>query len=210
MPTIKNIVEDALEIAFDRLQVEPLIRESVTIAVLRKSKLNKFYGRRVTILTPEETAAKKLATKLRSEETKVDLRKYTEIESTIVGIICKIHRIKVEDFVKKLRYRELVEARFQFTAVLFLQLHYTYVKIGGLLAKDHSTLIYVVRQHLNLYDLQEPYKAKYHRVLNEIEETYPDLLNTAVNTNIVIQRAKKSTRLLKRLSHNEEVNRRSR
>jgi hypothetical protein len=103
-----------------------------------------------------------------------------------MSIICRVHKVNVEDFVRLRRGRELVDARFQFAAVFRLQFYYTLSKIGFLLSKDHSSIIHSIKKHKDFYDTVSSYKAQYVKVLNEIEKEYPGLLNTTLNPNIIL------------------------
>lgn len=186
MPTVHDIVKEALDLALKDLKIEALVQESVWIKMKSKTKYSNYYQRRVTITSPEEAAAKRLARFNASQKTKTNLRKFTELEQSILSIVCRVHKIKVEDFLKVRRGRELVDARFQFAAVLRLQFYYTFTKIAFLLGKDHSSIIHSIKQHKDFYDTISSYKALYIRVLNEIEKDYPGLLNTTLNPNIIL------------------------
>ena len=186
MPTVHDIVKEALDLALKDLKIEALVQESVWIKMKSKTKYSNYYQRRVTITSPEEAAAKRLARFNASQKTKTNLRKFTELEQSVLSIVCRVHKIKVEDFLKVRRGRELVDARFQFAAVLRLQFYYTFTKIAFLLGKDHSSIIHSIKQHKDFYDTISSYKALYIRVLNEIEKDYPGLLNTTLNPNIIL------------------------
>ena len=186
MPTVHDIVKEALDLALKDLKIEALVQESVWIKMKSKTKYSNYYQRRVTITSPEEAAAKRLARFNASQKTKTNLRKFTELEQSVLSIVCRVHKIKIEDFLKVRRGRELVDARFQFAAVLRLQFYYTFTKIAFLLGKDHSSIIHSIKQHKDFYDTISSYKALYIRVLNEIEKDYPGLLNTTLNPNIIL------------------------
>ena len=213
MPTVHDIVKEALDLALKDLKIEALVQESVWIKMKSKTKYSNYYQRRVTITSPEEAAAKRLARFNASQKTKTNLRKFTELEQSILSIVCRVHKIKVEDFLKVRRGRELVDARFQFAAVLRLQFYYTFTKIAFLLGKDHSSIIHSIKQHKDFYDTISSYKALYIRVLNEIEKDYPGLLNTTLNPNIILvesragygKREKVVTSISEQLN-NEEAN----
>ena len=59
MPRVKDIVNEALEIVFAKLKIEPLMQESLLNTVNLKSKNKEFYQRRINIIDPEEYARKK-------------------------------------------------------------------------------------------------------------------------------------------------------
>ena len=102
-------------------------------------------------------------------------------------IVCDVHKVSIADFILYSRKREFVEARFQFAATLLIQFHYTYMKVGELLNKDHSTIIHSIRQHCDFYDTIASYKTRYNQVLNRIEQANPGIMTTKLNPNIVIQ-----------------------
>ena len=117
MPSVHDIVKEALALALKDLNVEPLVQEGVWNRTRNASKYSKYYSRRVSIVTSEEAAAKRLATFQKSQETKVNLRKFNELEQSILSIVCRVHKVDIEDFVRLRRVRELVDARFQFAAI---------------------------------------------------------------------------------------------
>jgi len=187
MPRIKDIVDEALEIVFDKLKIEALVREGLLEVVRKKSKNKQYYSRRVSIVDPEEAARKKKLAMEKSLQVRVNLAKFTEFELEVMRICCEVNKVSIGDFVLYSRKRELVETRFQFAAVLLIQFHYTYMKVGRLLGKDHSTIVHAIRQHCDFYDTITSYKTKYNQILNKIEEKYPESMTTKVNPNIVIQ-----------------------
>lgn len=186
MPSVHDIVKEALALALKDLNVEPLVQEGVWNRTRNASKYSKYYSRRVSIVTSEEAAAKRLATFQKSQETKVNLRKFNELEQSILSIVCRVHKVDIEDFVRLRRGRELVDARFQFAAIFRLQFYYTLSKIAGLLSKDHSSIIHAIKKHKDFYDTISSYKSQYVKVLNEIEKEYPGALNTTLNPNIIL------------------------
>ena len=60
MPTVHDIVKEALALAFKDLKVESLVQEGVWNRTRSKSKYSKYYTKNVTIVTPEEAAANRL------------------------------------------------------------------------------------------------------------------------------------------------------
>lgn len=210
MPRIKDIVEEALEIVFDKLKVEALVRESLLTAVKQKAKNKEFYQRRINIVDPEEYARKKRLAAERSQQVKVNLAKFTDFEQAVVKIVCDVHKVRVEEFVKLTRKREYVEARFQFAAILLIQFHYTYVKVGNLLGKDHSTIIHAIRQHVDFYDVMNSYKVRYNQILNKVDELFPGMMNTEVKPNVIIQTLDSRRRRLKRKEVHEKISEYSR
>jgi hypothetical protein len=186
MPSVHDIVKEALALALKDLNVEPLVQEGVWNRTRNASRYSKYYSKRVSIVTSEEAAAKRLATFQKSQETKVNLRKFNELEQSILSIVCRVHKVDIEDFVRLRRGRELVDARFQFAAIFRLQFYYTLSKIAGLLSKDHSSIIHAIKKHKDFYDTISSYKSQYVKVLNEIEKEYPGALNTTLNPNIIL------------------------
>lgn len=186
MPSVHDIVKEALALALKDLNVEPLVQEGVWNRTRNASKYSKYYSRNVSIVTSEEAAAKRLATFQKSQQTKVNVRKFNELEQSILSIVCRVHKVDIEDFVRLRRGRELVDARFQFAAVFRLQFYYTLSKVAGLLSKDHSSIIHAIKKHKDFYDTISSYKSQYVKVLNEIEKEYPGILNTTLNPNIIL------------------------
>lgn len=186
MPAVHDIIKESLDIAFKHLKVESLVQEAVWNKIRDKSKLIKYHTRNVTIISPEEAAAKRVATYRRSLETKINLRRFTDFEKDILAIICKVHKIEIEDFARFRRERSLVDARFQFAAIFRLQFCYSLAKIGNLLSRDHTSIIHSIKKHKDFYDTIASYKNQYVKVLNAIEEQFPGLLKTSLNPNIIL------------------------
>lgn len=210
MPRIKDIVDEALEIVFKKLKVEPLMQESLMNTINLKAKNKVYYQRRINQVDPAEAALKRKITAEKSQQVKINLARFTEFEQTILRIVCKVNRINIEEFVKLCRKREYVEARFQFAAVLLIQFHYTYVKVGSLLVKDHSTIIHAIRQHVDFYELLTSYKVKYNQILNAVDEEFPGMMNTEVKSNVIVETLDSNRRRTRRKEIHEKISEYSR
>jgi chromosomal replication initiation ATPase DnaA len=210
MPRIKDIVDEALEIVFKKLKVEPLMQESLMNTINLKAKNKVYYQRRINQVDPAEAALKRKISAEKSQQVKINLARFTEFEQTILRIVCKVNRINIEEFVKLCRKREYVEARFQFAAVLLIQFHYTYVKVGNLLVKDHSTIIHAIRQHVDFYELLTSYKVKYNQILNAVDEEFPGMMNTEVKSNVIVETLDSNRRRTRRKEIHEKISEYSR
>lgn len=210
MPRIKDIVDEALEIVFKKLKVEPLMQESLMNTINLKAKNKVYYQRRINQVDPAEAALKRKITAEKSQQVKINLARFTDFEQTILRIVCKVNRINIEEFVKLCRKREYVEARFQFAAVLLIQFHYTYVKVGNLLVKDHSTIIHAIRQHVDFYELLTSYKVKYNQILNAVDEEFPGMMNTEVKANVIVETLDSNRRRTRRKEIHEKISEYSR
>lgn len=210
MPRIKDIVDEALEIVFKKLKVEPLMQESLMNTINLKAKNKVYYERRINQVDPAEAALKRKITAEKSQQVKINLARFTDFEQTILRIVCKVNRINIEEFVKLCRKREYVEARFQFAAVLLIQFHYTYVKVGNLLVKDHSTIIHAIRQHVDFYELLSSYKVKYNQILNAVDEEFPGMMNTEVKANVIVETLDSNRRRNRRKEIHEKISEYSR
>jgi len=210
MPRIKDIVDEALEIVFKKLNIEPLVQESLMNTVNQKTKNKQFYQRRINMIDPEEYARKKKLAQERAQMVKVNLAKFTDFEQAVLKIVCDVHKIRVEEFVKLSRKREYVEARFQFAAVLLIQFHYTYIKVGSLLGKDHSTIIHAIRQHVDFYDVVNSYKVRYNQILNAVDAQFPNMMNTEVKPNVIVQTLDSRRRRAARKKIHEKISEYSR
>lgn len=210
MPRIKDIVDEALEIVFKKLKVEPLMQESLMNTINLKAKNKVYYQRRINQVDPAEAALKRKITAEKSQQVKINLARFTDFEQTILRIVCKVNRINIEEFVKLCRKREYVEARFQFAAVLLIQFHYTYVKVGSLLVKDHSTIIHAIRQHVDFYELLTSYKVKYNQILNAVDEEFPGMMNTEVKSNVIVETLDSNRRRTRRKEIHEKISEYSR
>jgi hypothetical protein len=45
-----------------------------------------------------------------------------------------------------------------------------------------------MKQHLNFSNSIKSYKTRYNQVINMMEETYPGLMSTTLNPNIIVRR----------------------
>ena len=188
MPRIKDIINEALEIAFDKLEVEALVRYNIMLLVLKKTKNKQYYSKVINNIDPEELRLKRKLAMIKAHELKVNLDKFSEFELGVMHIVCDINALTVKDFTINSRKRELTEARFHFAAVLLIHFNYTYKKVGILLGRDHSTIIHSMKQHLNFSNSIKSYKTRYNQIINMMEETYPGLMSTTLNPNIIVRR----------------------
>jgi hypothetical protein len=188
MPRIKDIINEALEIAFDKLEVEALVRYNIMLLVLKKTKNKQYYSKVINDINPEELRLKRKLAMMKAHELKVNLDRFSEFELGVMHIVCDINAMTVKDFTINSRKRELTEARFHFAAVLLIHFNYTYKKVGTLLGRDHSTIIHSMKQHLNFSSSIKSYKTRYNQIINKMEETYPGLMSTTLNPNIIVRR----------------------
>lgn len=187
MPRIKDIVDEALEIVFNKLEVGELERSGLLKLVSKKTENKRYYERKIGEIDPEVYKERKRLAEEKAKQIKINLNCYNDFETQVMQIVCDVHKVSIADFILYSRKREFVEARFQFAATLLIQFHYTYMKVGELLNKDHSTIIHSIRQHCDFYDTIASYKTRYNQVLNRIEQANPGIMTTKLNPNIVIQ-----------------------
>lgn len=187
MPRIKDIVDEALEIIFDKLEVGQLERAGLLKLVSKKTENKRYYERKIGEIDPEVYKERRRLAQEKAQQIKINLSCYNDFETQVMQIVCDVHKVSIADFILYSRKREFVEARFQFAATLLIQFHYTYMKVGELLNKDHSTIIHSIRQHCDFYDTIASYKTRYNQVLNRIEQANPGIMTTKLNPNIVIQ-----------------------
>jgi chromosomal replication initiation ATPase DnaA len=187
MPRIKDIVDEALEIVFNKLEVGQLERAGLLKLVSKKTENKRYYERKIGEIDPEVYKERKRLAEEKAKQIKINLSCFNDFETQVMQIVCDVHKVSIADFILYSRKREFVEARFQFAATLLIQFHYTYMKVGELLNKDHSTIIHSIRQHCDFYDTIASYKTRYNQVLNRIEQANPGIMTTKLNPNIVIQ-----------------------
>ena len=187
MPRIKDIVDEALEIIFDKLEVGQLERAGLLKLVSKKTENKRYYERKIGEIDPEVYKERRRLAQEKAQQIKINLSCFNDFETQVMQIVCDVHKVSIADFILYSRKREFVEARFQFAATLLIQFHYTYMKVGELLNKDHSTIIHSIRQHCDFYDTIASYKTRYNQVLNRIEQANPGIMTTKLNPNIVIQ-----------------------
>lgn len=187
MPRIKDIVDEALEIVFNKLEVGQLERAGLLKLVSKKTENKRYYERKIGEIDPEVYKERRRLAQEKAQQIKINLSCFNDFETQVMQIVCDVHKVSIADFILYSRKREFVEARFQFAATLLIQFHYTYMKVGELLNKDHSTIIHSIRQHCDFYDTIASYKTRYNQVLNRIEQANPGIMTTKLNPNIVIQ-----------------------
>lgn len=187
MPRIKDIVDEALEIVFNKLEVGQLERAGLLKLVSKKTENKRYYERKIGEIDPEVYKERKRLAEAKAKQIKINLSCFNDFETQVMQIVCDVHKVSIADLILYSRKREFVEARFQFAATLLIQFHYTYMKVGELLNKDHSTIIHSIRQHCDFYDTIASYKTRYNQVLNRIEQANPGIMTTKLNPNIVIQ-----------------------
>ena len=187
MPRIKDIVDEALEIVLNKLEVGQLERAGLLKLVSKKTENKRYYERKIGEIDPEVYKERRRLAQEKAQQIKINLSCYNDFETQVMQIVCDVHKVSIADFILYSRKREFVEARFQFAATLLIQFHYTYMKVGELLNKDHSTIIHSIRQHCDFYDTIASYKTRYNQVLNRIEQANPGIMTTKLNPNIVIQ-----------------------
>ena len=187
MPRIKDIVDEALEIVFNKLEVGELERRGLLKLVSKKTENKRYYERKIGEIDPEVYKERRRLAQEKAQQIKINLSCFNDFETQVMQIVCDVHKVSIADFILYSRKREFVEARFQFAATLLIQFHYTYMKVGELLNKDHSTIIHSIRQHCDFYDTIASYKTRYNQVLNRIEQANPGIMTTKLNPNIVIQ-----------------------
>jgi chromosomal replication initiation ATPase DnaA len=157
------------------------------LLVLKKTKNKQYYSKVINNINPEELRLKRKLAMIKAHELKVNLNKFSEFELGVMHIVCNINAMTVNDFTINSRKRELTEARFHFAAVLLIHFNYTYKKVGTLLGRDHSTIIHSMKQHLNFSNSIKSYKTRYNQIINMMEETYPGLMSTTLNPNIIVR-----------------------
>lgn len=187
MPRVKDIVDEALVIVFNKLEVGPLERAGLLKLVSKKTNNKRYYERRIGEIDPEVYKERKRIAEEKAKQIKINLHSFTDFETQVMKVVCDVNKVSIADFILYSRKREFVEARFQFAAVLLIQFHYTYMKVGELLSKDHSTIIHSIRQHCDFYETLNSYKTKYNTILNELELANPGVMTTVLNPNIVVQ-----------------------
>jgi len=81
----------------------------------------------------------------------------------------------------KCRRRELVELR---TIFFFLarRMGYSLTNIGKYMKKDHTTVVYGLKQFRNLYETDEMFRILYYKIVNHIKKDKQDELPTLEST----------------------------
>jgi len=74
------------------------------------------------------------------------------------------------DVFSKKRKREIVEARFIYSKLLY-EAGYTFKSIGRALGKDHSTVIYYRQQFEDLYITQKEFRMKHNLIKESLKDS---------------------------------------
>ena len=79
--------------------------------------------------------------------------------ATIIRVVCDLFGVAVADLMSPRRYKRLTPAR-QAAAWALRQVGLSLVEVGGLLQRDHTTIIYSVRQAEALARVDAAYAAR--------------------------------------------------
>jgi len=91
-------------------------------------------------------------------------------------IICDIHNISFNDLYSKARNVDIVDARKQLSAFLYIYTCYTFAHVASLFGQDHSTAIHNIKKHEDLLQTNNLYCNKFHRFLETVEREMPELM----------------------------------
>lgn len=164
MQTVRNIVEIAVKHCLRGTEkenawvIEKNIAQILSLADVKPYK-NKTFG----------TTTTKRTMKIRP------CRPMTLEELKIAQIVCECNHIDFNKVFSSSRKRECVEIRMILITFFYVYRAYTYVNVGNMFGRDHSTIIHNINTHDNLLDTDALYAVKYFTSLSRIREEMPEL-----------------------------------
>tara|TARA_R110002020_G_scaffold220785_2_gene428770 strand:- start:34773 stop:35192 length:420 start_codon:yes stop_codon:yes gene_type:complete len=103
-----------------------------------------------------------------------------ELEVKILTeVIEKQLGITYKQMMSPTRLKELVYSRAIFSVIARRYLNMTFHKIGELLKRDHSSIIFYMKKHDNEYELYKDYRDMYKKIYASVEALF--IINTEFN-----------------------------
>ena len=88
----------------------------------------------------------------------------------VLSVVADNFGIKVEDIISKVRKKDIVDARFNFCAIMRKKYRYTYESIGEIInGRDHTTVIHSIDTFDCRYENEIGYKERYEEILTALE-----------------------------------------
>lgn len=87
----------------------------------------------------------------------------------ILSVVARNCCVSMNDITSKVRKTEVIDARFIFINTLREQFNYTYMSIGELLNRDHTSIIHAVKTHKERYHQYGDYKQVSDGVYEDIK-----------------------------------------
>ena len=87
----------------------------------------------------------------------------------IIKEVCTEFEVKPDDVMSKKRDRDYAYARHMICLLLRERTLLTLTRIGYMLNRDHTTIIYSVKSAGNLIETYDLYRAKYHNITKRLE-----------------------------------------
>jgi len=89
---------------------------------------------------------------------------------SVVDVVCDVYCVDKELLSKKIRKRQIVEARHVISWILVRKIGVSMSNVGKnvLGGRDHTTIINSVRMFSNLYDTDENFRAKSNLVMEKL------------------------------------------
>lgn len=93
--------------------------------------------------------------------------------SRIIEIVSDIYEISPFDVTSKSRNEEFVKARYSCYAIIeSLKKNYSFIDIGAMFNRDHSSIIHGRIEHLNLLDTDKTYKTRFNKISEKIKDSF--------------------------------------
>lgn len=103
---------------------------------------------------------------------KLEVKILTEVIEKQLGVTYK-------QMMSARRLKEMVYSRAIFSVIARRYLDMTYHKIGELLKRDHSSIIFYMKKHDNEYELYKDYRDMYKKIYASVEALF--IINTEFN-----------------------------
>lgn len=172
MQTVRDIVEYITKETVDYLVktkklavVDPYLVEKIKRKFLEDKKISPYKN-------------KSVIPQVKHKVQKPDMRhSLTLYEIHLMQILCEVHNVHFNNVFSPSRKTELVSARSQIFAFFYTYMSYTYVYIGKIFGRDHSTVIHNINKHDDWLVADKVYTEKFTRFIELVKRELPELLD---------------------------------
>lgn len=96
------------------------------------------------------------------------LSKYNISKEEILQIISEECNVLLSEITNRCRKKEVVNARFIFCAIMRKHFTYSLIRIGGIVDRDHSSVLHAIGEFENRYINEEHFKFKVDNIFSKI------------------------------------------
>jgi hypothetical protein len=179
MPTIRDIVIQGLtELGkkqnLSSLELESFVTNAEIIFMTKAEGYNRVKHRPVE----RSVVAQKVYETLQSKKNQsLNISLFNPTQVSVLSTISNTHSTSLSDLGSISRKRDVVDARYQFYAIVVLYLNMTISSAGKLFNQDHTTVINALRVHSDLLETNKPYLSKFVNCLERLKLVHEDLFD---------------------------------